>query len=300
MEEVIICQVGKMSLPVEYESAEILARRPLGLIMRLTLPDAALPVIARAFMPPATLPEEFTSAMIDTMEKEASTLQSLARHSFSDGALMEERAVVSPTDIIRLPDALLIHFPYADLPSLSQFIRSRAPFTPRASLNILKQISDISNLLLEKDIHRFQLEPDFIFVLEDETRIFYIDAALVNLVKFPEIISFGYLDGCPQLLPPELLCGHELVSASHVYPLGILTYYLLTGTLPLAGQPLIATAVRSLSEKLPPLKRFQPQAAARLDTLLGRATDKNPARRISSLKEFMDELNAALSPENSE
>lgn len=278
-----------MSLPVEYESAEILARRPLGLLMRLTLPDAALPVIARAFMPPATLPEEFTSTMIDTMEKEASTLQS-----------MKERAVVSPTDIIRLPDALLIHFPYADLPSLSQFIRSRAPLTPRMSLNILKQISDISELLLQKDIHRFQLEPDFIFLSEDESRVFYIDAALVNLVKFPEIISFGYLDGCPQLLPPELLCGQELVSASHVYPLGILAYYLLTGSLPLAGQPLIATAVRSLSEKLPPLKRFQPQAAARLSALLGCATDKNPARRISSLKEFMDELNAALSDANSE
>jgi serine/threonine-protein kinase len=278
-----------MSLPAEYEAAEILARRPLGLIMRLTLPDAALPVIARAFMPPATLPEEFTSAMIDNMKEEASILQ-----------LMEERNVVSPMDIIRLPDALLTHFPYADLPSLSQFIKSHAPLTPQMSLNILKQISDISEILLRKDIHRFQLEPDFIFILEDESRIFYIDAALVNLVKFPEIISFGYLDGCPQLLPPELLCGHELVSASHVYPLGILAYYLLTGELPLAGQSLIATAVRSLSEKLHPIKRFQPHAAARLSALLGRATDKNPARRTSSLKDFMDEIDTMLSEINSE
>jgi len=278
-----------MSLPKEYESAEILARRPLGLIMRLTLPDAALPIIARAFMPPATLPEEFTSAMIDTMAKEASTLQS-----------MKERTVVSPTDIIRLPDALLVHFPYAELPSLSQFIKSHSPLTPRTSLRIIKQISDITELILQKDIQRLQLEPDFIFVIEDESRIFYMDAALVNLVKFPEIVSFGYLDGRPQLLPPELLCGHELVPASHVYPIGILTYYLLTGVLPLAGQSLIATAVRSLSEKLPPIKRFQPQVASRLSALLGRATDKNPARRISSLKEFMDELDAALSEANSE
>lgn len=272
-----------MILDPLYETGEVLARFPLGLILRVNPPDSTQPVIAKIFAPPPTLPAEFCEAMLNTMEEEASALRQ-----------KDNSQIVPPLEIIRKPGLLIVHFPCAELPTLAQFVKNNKSLSPQTVWEIVKQLEKIHDTLALMDIQRFQLDPDFLTISGEDLRLFYLDLAMANLVKFPEAISFGYLDGLPQLLPPEVVCGKIPGASSPVYLFSVLTHYLLSGEMFLASHPFVGRGVLGISEKLPPVRRFEPVRAEKVNDVLERGADKNPARRIPSLPQFMIELSEAL------
>jgi len=272
-----------MTLDPLYESGDVLARLPLGIIIRANPPDSAHPVIAKIFAPPSSLPAEFCETMLNTMAKEASALRETGNNQ-----------IVQPLEIIREPGLLIVHFPCANLPALSRFVKNKKPLSPQTVWTFIKQLKKIHDDLAAMNIQRFQFDPDFLTVSEDDLRLFYLDIAMVNLAKHIDAISFGYLDGLPQLLPPEVVCGNSPCAASPVYLFSIMAHYLLSGEMFLDSHSFVARGALGISEPLPPVRRFEPARAEMVNDVLERGSAKNPSCRIPALPQFMIELAEAL------
>ncbi len=112
---------------------------------------------------------------------------------------------------------------------------------------------------------------------------------------------------------PEQIRGLNITTASDVYSLGMLLYYLLTGRLPYAveGHDLVEIS-QQIADKVPPLASQNIKASApvnsfqaalpkklkgELDAILAKAISKSPERRYVSAQQLADDLTRHLNHE---
>ena len=269
----------------KYKTIELVIRYPLGQLFRVIPAESDEKYFVKVFQPPITLPEELYQDLFAGLEEESLTLQNV----------LSDR-ILPVKSVEKSPQSLVVTIEYPDHPTLAHYLQEHAPLSLKLVFNLMEQIQLISSKLLDLGIHRFQLEPDIILFDPKDRHLLYPDTGLINLVKYPEIVRLGYLDGKPQFLPPELLRAGELSAASEVYMFGVFTYYLLTGVLPFTDHPLTAAAALAIHEPLPPINRFKDAREKNLNVLIGKGTRNNPQERISSPQEFLEELGAICSP----
>ena len=100
----------------------------------------------------------------------------------------------------------------------------------------------------------------------------------------------GTVLGTGQYLSPEQANGERGDERSDQYSLGVVTYELLTGTVPYSGDNLMAVAIRHVRDPVPSVRALRPDVPERVDAVLARAMAKRPEDRFGS----MDALAAAL------
>jgi serine/threonine protein kinase len=106
----------------------------------------------------------------------------------------------------------------------------------------------------------------------------------------------GLVLGTGPYMSPELIEGRALDARSDVYALGVVTYRMLTGTLPFRGRDLPDVLSQHVSEPVEPPSERAPSAglSKALDAVLLRALEKDPDFRPATARDFADELRAAL------
>ncbi|HVV87565.1 MAG TPA: serine/threonine-protein kinase, partial [Kofleriaceae bacterium] len=126
-------------------------------------------------------------------------------------------------------------------------------------------------------VHR-DLAPQNVLVAGDQ----------VKLINFAVPTPGERVPGVPAFVSPEAIEGKPIDQRSTTYSLGALTYFLLTGQPPFAGDaPAIHAA--HLAGAVPPPSSLAHIAPA-FDAVIGRAMDRNPARRYLTLKQFLDDV----------
>jgi tetratricopeptide (TPR) repeat protein len=90
------------------------------------------------------------------------------------------------------------------------------------------------------------------------------------------------LAGTPLYLAPEVLGGQPASIASDVYSLGILLYHLATGAFPVRGGSLEELRRAHTNRAATPLRSLRPELPRGLASIIERATDPDPARRIAT------------------
>jgi len=277
----------------KYKTIELAARYPLGQIYRVVPAELEekdeekiqQKNLVKEFEPPITLPEELYQDLFVTLEEESLALQNV----------LSDR-ILPVLSVEKSRQSLVITIEYSDNPTLAHYIHQHSPLSLKFIYSLVEQLRLIFAKLFELGIHRFQLEPEIMLINPKERHLLYPDTGLINLAKYSELPRLGYLDGKPQFLPPELLLGGDLSAASEVYVFGVFTYYLFTGALPYADLPMSAAAALSIHEPLPAINRYKDVREKNLNTLIARATMKNPAERISSSQKFLGQLHKICLP----
>jgi serine/threonine-protein kinase len=141
-------------------------------------------------------------------------------------------------------------------------------------------------------IHR-DIKPDNIFLLRPDNRVKLADFGIARITGEQQLTVAGQIFGTPSYMSPEQVLGKEIDARSDIFALGIVLYEMVTGRKPFVGDSVVTITYRIMNDPTPAVLGASPS----FDSVIQRATAKNPADRYSSATEFRTALLAAASAE---
>ena len=188
--------------------------------------------------------------------------------------------------------------------TLYQIEKREGRMPPERAVHIFSQVCDaLHHAHIQGVIHR-DLKPSNIMVMRkdddpDFVKVFDLGIAKIAWGEESEkedLTNTGEVCGSPVYLSPEQCKQEVLDHRTDIYSLGVVMYELLTGVPPLMGETVYDTIYLHVNEQAP---RFAEVCDLRLPTRLEqvvlKALQKDPAHRQQSMQELKLELVAALS-----
>ncbi|MCB9558677.1 MAG: protein kinase [Deltaproteobacteria bacterium] len=147
-------------------------------------------------------------------------------------------------------------------------------------------------------IHR-DLKPENIFLLDGKSQLDFVKVLDFGIAKMLDIekrgvTTPGLVPGTPEYMSPEQARGERLDPRSDVYSLAVITYELLTGSVPFRGKSAVATMMSHVQDPPVPPSARSPQRGvpAALEAIVLWGLAKLREERIPSAIHFRDVLSA--------
>lgn len=175
--------------------------------------------------------------------------------------------------------------------TLRDLIRAEAPMRPQAAMELLDGLVEAVAAAHESGIIHRDLKPENV-LLDPLGRIKVTDFGLARAISSATTATAtsGILMGTVSYLPPELVTEGTADARADVYSLGVITFELLTGSKPHAGESPIQVAYKHVHDDVPPPSTRQPGLPPYLDAFVSRATarqrDLRPADAYVMLRQL--------------
>ena len=129
-------------------------------------------------------------------------------------------------------------------------------------------------------VHRDIKPRNIIQTQSRQIKIADFSVALINRDDYMETQLGGWM-GSPTYMSPEQISEGKIGSNTDIFSLGVVMYELLTGQHPFRSES-INTIIKNITGKDPvPLSEFRDDVPERLESILMRMLEKNPAQRYS-------------------
>ncbi len=177
--------------------------------------------------------------------------------------------------------------------TLRELLNERGPMPPHAVVAALRPVlGALAEAHRAGLVHR-DVKPENVLI-SDDGDVKIADFGLVRAVAAASITSGDVMLGTAAYLAPEQVRDGETGPHSDVYAVGILTYELLTGYTPFAGDSPLAVAYRRLDHDVPPPSAVIDGVPAQFDTLIGCATSRAPTGRYVDAGEMLAGVDAII------
>jgi DNA-binding XRE family transcriptional regulator len=143
-------------------------------------------------------------------------------------------------------------------------------------------------------VHR-DLKPANV-LLDEDGNGYLADFGIAKNLNLEDQTQAGAILGSPAYLSPEQILSEPVRPQADIYCLGILVYELLTGQKPFRGPTPVEYIQQHLNQPLPPLASYRPGLPPALDSVIGRATAKNPLERYPDVPGLLAGFRQALAP----
>ncbi|HVO72143.1 MAG TPA: serine/threonine-protein kinase, partial [Aggregatilineaceae bacterium] len=147
-----------------------------------------------------------------------------------------------------------------------------------------------------KIIHR-DLKPANVLLAEDNS-VRLTDFGIAQFAAKERVTKSGMIIGTPDYLCPEALQGGEVDQRADIWAFGVILFELLTGQRPFAGDNLSQVITSILTQPAPDLESLRPDTPPALVDLLYRMLEKDPTKRIPSVRLVGAELELILKGES--
>lgn len=169
-------------------------------------------------------------------------------------------------------------------PSLAETLMT-GPLEPDKAARIAMQIAEALEVAHATSmVHRDIKPANVVFCAEDRVKV--TDFGIAKLDGQTKLTSTGGLFGTPQYVSPEQMNGESASPRSDIYALGVVLYEMLTGEAPFDGDNAVAVAMRHLSEDVPAPSTRRAGVPRDLDSIVLKATARDPRDRFSDGSEM--------------
>lgn len=143
-------------------------------------------------------------------------------------------------------------------------------------------------------IHR-DVKPSNILI-DAKGNAFLTDFGIARMVapNAEHMTGTGTAVGTPGYMAPEQVVGEKVDGRADVYALAIMTYELLTGTLPYQAELPMAVLYQHIHAPVPYVRAARPDLPAEINTVMQRGMAKQAVDRYPTAGEFSQALQAAL------
>lgn len=178
-------------------------------------------------------------------------------------------------------------------PNLAEVLIERGPLPVAETVTIASQMLDA--LAAAHDLgwlHRDVKPSNVLFADSDTIKLtdFGLAKSIYEVTK--AITRPGQILGTPMYLAPEQSSGKRVTPSGDLYSVGIVTYQMLTGTVPYTGKTLIDVAVAHGEDPIPPILRAD--VPDTLAVAVARAMAKDPLDRFPSARSMQAALLASV------
>jgi WD40 repeat protein/serine/threonine protein kinase/two-component SAPR family response regulator len=207
-------------------------------------------------------------------------------------ARLEHPYIVPLYDYWRDPDGAYLVMRYMRRGSLLTALQA-GPWPPDQTASMLDQIaSALSIAHMQGVVHR-DIKPGNI-LLDEAGNAYLSDFGIAQVLEWSEqLASANALISTLDYISPEQILGEPVTPQTDIYSLGAVLYETLTGQKPFSGVTMAEILHSHLHDPFPQVTASFPDIAMQIDTVLQKATDKNPALRHASTLELAEEFRRA-------
>jgi serine/threonine protein kinase len=175
------------------------------------------------------------------------------------------------------------------------------PMSIKRALDVLAQVADALDHIHKRGIVHGDVKAENIMLTAEAEGGASRRRRIVRLLDFGlarrhdhEHDEKSGVSGSPHYLAPERAAGAPPSVATDIYALGVLGYLLFTGSLPFDGSVVDVLMAQIHTEALPmSVRRGEPVDEA-IESMIGRAMEKEPGLRHASAAAFRYELNTVM------
>lgn len=187
---------------------------------------------------------------------------------------------------------------YVEGASLEQILREKGPFDFTEAVPIFIKIAEALGYAHSKDIYHRDLKSSNILLVKTDVStpdVRIIDfgvASVKQATQEPTIHQGRTIVGTPTYMSPDQAKNLPFDARSEIYALGCVMFEALTGRVPFIAQTALEVIAMHANEPAPALSdahnsgRFPPK----LEALVARCLEKDPADRFQSMRELVDAL----------
>ena len=116
-------------------------------------------------------------------------------------------------------------------------------------------------------------------MLDSDGRVVLTDFGIAKIVTGVQFTASGGMVGTPAYMAPEQGLGEAGDERSDIYSMGVILFQLCTGRLPYEADTPLANILKHLNEPMPPLSEQLENIPPGMETVIQRATAKDPKDR---------------------
>ncbi|MHB8655500.1 MAG: serine/threonine-protein kinase [Terriglobia bacterium] len=162
------------------------------------------------------------------------------------------------------------------------------PLSVEKSIDIVRQIAEALDYAHQQQIIHRDLKPANI-LLTDDGRAKITDFGIAKIMAAGGSLRTSAVMGTPAYMSPEQVTGGEIDARSDLFALGILTYLMLAGEKPFAGDT-AAVMFKIVYEDPVPPSQLRPELGPGHDYLVLRSLVKDRNKRYRNAREFLTDL----------
>ena len=192
-----------------------------------------------------------------------------------------------------------ISMEYLEGVTLKELVSSKGALPTGVGLRIAKQMCLGLEAAHEQGVVHRDIKPQNMLILPEsgELKIMDFGIARVSEVKGggatdSGLTTAGMVMGTPDYMPPEQAQGAPADFRSDIYSLGVVLFEVFVGRLPFTGENMMAVVMAHIQKPVPSPRSMNPKIPPRLEAIILRMLDKDPARRFATVSEVLEGLDA--------
>lgn len=164
--------------------------------------------------------------------------------------------------------------------------------SPERAWDYLRPIMSAVHYAHTKTIVHRDLKPENIMLSEGQVKVG--DFGLAKAADSKNLTRTGTALGTPSYMAPEQIQEQTIDPRTDQYALGIMTYELLTGSVPFEADDAVKVIFMHLMETATPLIEVKPELGQDISDVVSKMLEKEPENRFATIQEASEAIESAL------